>query len=107
TPLAMRSSRYVQRLPGDLEREAPSAADAGGFGDRAGQRGGAGHLQHARRHRERLLRDHSERGRALGARALPTARIRDAFRRARAMIVSIGFTPDALGKAEASATTSP
>src|SRR5688500_16555375 len=100
----MRTCRHEQWLSGDLEREARAAANAG-RGDTARQRDGASRLQHARGHRERLLRDHRERRRALGP--APAARIRAALRRASAMTVSIGFTPEAVGKAEASTTTKP
>src|SRR4029077_14017 len=59
---------YAHELPGlrsDLERKAHLvAADADG-GDRAGEHRDARRLQHARRHRERLLRDHRERRQAL------------------------------------------
>src|SRR2546423_4983454 len=54
-----------QRLSGDLEREAHLPAADASRGRRARERRDARRLQHARRHRERLLRDHGERREAL------------------------------------------
>src|SRR2546430_15667305 len=76
---------YRHELPGlrsDLERKAHLvAADADG-GHRAGEHRDARGLQHSRRHRERLLRDHRERREALATPAsgyAGTAVLRFAF----------------------------
>src|SRR6266850_8026378 len=66
---------YGHELPGlrsGLEREAHLVATDAGDGHRAGQHRDARRLQHPRRHRERLLRDHRERRQAL---ATPASRL--------------------------------
>src|SRR6185436_9453159 len=59
---------YAHELPrarSHLERKAHRVTAAADNGDRAGQRRDARRVQHPRRHRERLLRHHRERGEAL------------------------------------------